>query len=119
VFTCKETHSGIQETIEITLRHLQDTIILETRTLSSILDEYGAPEFIHYMSIDTEGSEMEILRGFDFNRWTVGYMTIEHNFDEPKRKAIREYLRQRGYLLERENNVDDDFIHESIKRKGE
>ena len=41
------------------------TIEVPTRTLDDILTEAGAPAPIDFVSIDVEGHEVEVLRGFD------------------------------------------------------
>jgi FkbM family methyltransferase len=69
----------------------------ETVTLDDILARAGAPHFIHYMSIDIEGAELEALRGLSFSKYRVGAFTIEHNFEEPKRTEIRKLLEGQGY----------------------
>ncbi len=38
----------------------------KTVTLDDILARANAPDFIHYMSIDIEGAELEALKGFSF-----------------------------------------------------
>lgn len=47
-----------------------------------------APPVIDFLSIDTEGHELEVLAGMDFVRWHVRVATIEHNSycDGPARK---------------------------------
>jgi FkbM family methyltransferase len=84
--------------------------MVKTDTLANILDEHHAPAFIEYLSIDTEGSELEVLYGIDFARWRFGYITIEHNFVEPRRGLMRKYLEARGYKHHRENEFDDDYV---------
>jgi len=74
----------------------------------------NAPLFIEFMSLDTEGSELHILKGVDLSRYTFGYMAIEHNHESEKRAAIRSYLEANGYVHIRENVVDDDYAHESV-----
>lgn len=83
---------------------------LKTETLNNILDKYNAPRFIDYVSLDTEGSEFEILKGIDFNKYKFGYLNIEHNYEEPKRTNIRKFLESKGYKYYRHNRFDDDYI---------
>jgi FkbM family methyltransferase len=45
-------------------------IIVETISLTDLLDLYKAPAFIEYLSLDTEGSELEILKGLDHTKYT-------------------------------------------------
>jgi FkbM family methyltransferase len=83
---------------------------LETRTLTELLAEAKAPQFIHYMSMDIEGAELEALKGLDFSRYRIGALTIEHNFEEPKRGAIRAFLESKGYRRERSVDQDDFYV---------
>jgi len=53
-------------------------------TLSNILDKYLPKNVkIDFLSIDTQGNELNILRGIDFNKYKFQYMSIEHNNREP------------------------------------
>lgn len=69
---------------------------VETVTLTDLLDEAGSPGVIDYMSIDTEGSEFDILAPFDFNRYRVRLVSIEHNYTE-RRSQIHDLMISRGY----------------------
>ncbi len=51
--------------------------------------KYDAPADINYISIDTEGSEFEILKDFNFTKYRFNLITIEHNYS-----STREPLRQ-------------------------
>ena len=55
---------------------------VRTISLNDLLTAYDAPREIDYMSVDTEGSEVEILQAFDFDRWRVNAFTVEHNYTE-------------------------------------
>jgi FkbM family methyltransferase len=46
------------------------------RSLQSILDECGV-DHVHFLSLDTEGYELNILNGIDFTKTTFDYMLIE------------------------------------------
>lgn len=49
-------------------------------TLETILTDNLAPREIDYISIDVEGHEYDVLKNFDFKKWNIKLMTIEHNF---------------------------------------
>ncbi|MCG5510660.1 FkbM family methyltransferase [Ectothiorhodospira lacustris] len=72
------------------------TATLTTISLHDFLLEHGAPKDIDYLSIDTEGSEYEILKAFPFEKWNIRLLTVEHNFTE-RRKDIRKLLEGYGY----------------------
>jgi len=90
------------------------TINVETISLTDLLDQNNAPCFIEYMSLDTEGSEYEILKSFDFHKYTFGLIDVEHNYKEPIRSMIRELLISKGYVYLRENKWDDCYVHSSV-----
>ena len=46
------------------------------------------PKFLNFVSLDVEGLELDVLRGFPFGRVTVGAWVIEHNHQAEKRQAI-------------------------------
>ena len=47
--------------------HNNEIIKVNTKKLTTILDMANAPSFIEFLSLDTEGSEYEILKSHDFN----------------------------------------------------
>lgn len=64
-----------------------------------------------YVSLDTEGSELDILRTIDLRRHAIALFTIEHNFVEPRREQMRTLLAEAGY--QRLNvGFDDWYWHE-------
>jgi FkbM family methyltransferase len=70
---------------------------VETISLSDLLNKYNAPQNIDYLSLDTEGSEFEILNSFDFNRFSVRLITCEHNNIKTAKQNIRALLEGKGY----------------------
>tara|TARA_B100000282_G_C31650033_1_gene452560 strand:+ start:46 stop:828 length:783 start_codon:yes stop_codon:yes gene_type:complete len=74
---------------------------ITTVTLNDLLKENNAPTEIDYISIDTEGSEYEILKNFDFQRYSFKVLTVEHN-NTINKTLIDELLIKNGYkkLLE-------------------
>jgi len=65
-------------------------------SLDDLLEESGAPHEIDYISIDTEGSEYDILRTFPFRKWRVRLFSIEHNYTG-QRSKIRQLLEDNDY----------------------
>jgi len=69
---------------------------LTTISLNDFLRSYRAPHDIDYLSIDTEGSELEILAAFPLEQWNIRLITVEHN-NTPKRQSILHLLLHHGY----------------------
>ena len=90
-------------------------IKVETVLLNDILENYNAPSFIEYLSIDTEGTEYEIFKTINYDKYIFGVIHTEHNYVEPKRTNIKNLLISKGYIYIGENQWDDEFIHSSLK----
>jgi len=85
-------------------------------SLQKMLEENSAPQTIDYLSIDTEGSEFEIIKSFDFTLWDIRFVSIEHNYTN-NREAIFEYMLSQGYLriLSEVSSWDDWYIKNDEK----
>ena len=69
------------------------------------------------MSIDTEGSEYDILKDFNFEKYTFKIITVEHNFTK-NREKIKNLLESKGYVrvYEKFSKWDDWYIYDEIFR---
>ena len=78
-------------------------ITVPIRTLDSILVEAGSPAKFDFLSIDVEGHEIEVLRGFDIARWRPRLILLEDHVADLSRHR---YLTAAGYRIIRryENN---------------
>ena len=87
------------------------TYDVKSISLNDLLEKYDAPMHIDYLSIDTEGSEFEILNHFDFSRHTFKVITCEHNFT-PMRERIFDLLTGHGYtrVHPQISGVDDWYV---------
>lgn len=85
---------------------------VKTISLDDLLKTHNAPAKIDYLSIDTEGSELEILDNFDFNSFAISVITCEHNFSS-QREKIYEILSSQGFVrvFVGFSRWDDWFIH--------
>ena len=58
---------------------IMDTIKVETKTLTDLLDSKNAPKIIDWISVDTEGSELKILSKFlNDDRYQTNFINVEH-----------------------------------------
>ena len=74
--------------------------------MTSILDSAGAPNVMDLLSLDVEGSELNVLNGFDFDKYKFKYVLIEtRSF-----KEIDKYLTQRNYRFI-ESVTAQDFLY--------
>jgi hypothetical protein len=86
------------------------TVELTTVTLRDILQRAHAPSYIHFMSLDIEGAELEALKGFPFDAYKLGSLAIEHNYEEPKRSEIERFVKSKGYSKARTWLQDDFYL---------
>jgi len=109
--------SGISNYIDrhkSTVDENKTCIQVQTISLLDVLKKANAPSFIEYMSLDTEGTELEILKNFDFEKYTFGLIDVEHNYIEPRRSEINNLLVSKGYIYKGENYWDDMYKHNSV-----
>jgi FkbM family methyltransferase len=77
-------------------------------TLTKILLENNINR-VDYVSIDTEGSEFDIIKGIDFDKIKIRILDIENNYrDSPP--YIEEFLKGKGYEKLRVLHGDDIYI---------
>lgn len=109
--------SGITDNIDCHKKAVDKNkkqITVKTISLNDLLDSYNSPNIIDYLSLDTEGSEFEILKTFDFNKYKFGLIHVEHNYVEPRRTEIRNLLLKNNYIYICENKFDDCYKHNCI-----
>jgi FkbM family methyltransferase len=89
--------------------------MVDTVSLINLLDEHHAPRYIDYISIDTEGSEFEILEHFDFSRYQFGLITVEHNYETEKREKLLSLLSKNHYkrIFQNISGEDDWYVPNS------
>lgn len=97
-------------------RKIKRSYEVQTISLIDLLLKYKAPSIIDYLSIDTEGSEYEILKTFDFQKYKFRVITCEHNYNEEVRSKIHNLLTQAGYERVWKNltRCDDFYINPEL-----
>ena len=83
------------------------TIDIELKTLDRIIEDANLFNSIDFISIDTEGTELDVLKGFDLNKWQPKLLMIENNYSDIE---VEEYLKQFGYTKSLRHEVNDFYI---------
>ena len=104
----KADHHSTKRDAYAALGHVMQ---VKTTSLFDLLRQNEAPEIIDYLSIDTEGSELAILEGFDWESYQFRCITVEHNYTDD-RESIRNLLETKGY--ERQEAQWDDWYFSRI-----
>ena len=86
---------------------------MTTVTLDDMLARARAPSYIHYMSLDIEGAELEALRGLSLDRYTIGALVIEHNYELSKQTEIHKLLSNDGYIRTHSWRQDDFYVRQA------
>jgi len=66
-----------------------------TISLLDLLQKHDAPPVVDYLSLDTEGTELQIFGAFDFSAFCFRGITCEHNYS-PNRERIQALLSAHG-----------------------
>lgn len=85
-------------------------ITVQTKKLQTVLDEVGVTE-VDYCSIDTEGSELKVLKSLDFDRTNVKIFTVENNYSSGE---VHDFLTSKGYIQHSKLHWDDVYIKKSF-----
>jgi FkbM family methyltransferase len=81
-----------------------------TMTLASLFKLHDSPRYIDFLSVDAEGSDLLVLQGIDWHARAFGAITVEHNYVEPLRSTMREFLASKGYAVATSLHWDDVFV---------
>lgn len=81
-----------------------EVIMVQCYLLHAILDEHHIDQ-IDYLSIDTEGGELDILKTIDFNRVTITVIDVENNNSHDR--SIQKFLEEKGYIYIKRLGVDE------------
>jgi FkbM family methyltransferase len=92
---------------------------VQTVALNDLLERHGAPADFDYLSMDTEGSELQILEALDFSRFKPKVITVEHNFMS-NRLRLHTLLKAQHYerVLPECSQFDDWYLAPGIALPG-
>jgi FkbM family methyltransferase len=84
-----------------------EVIDVPVRTLDSVLEEAGAPRPLDFLSVDVEGHEVEVLRGFDFACWAPRFILLE---DHVANLSRHRFMKAHGYRLVRRTELNGWYV---------
>lgn len=79
--------------------------------LNQILEEAGI-DHVHFLSIDTEGGEFEILQNFDFSKCLVDVIAVEDNYHI---HPFIHFLESKGFHFVRSLEQDLIFVNKNSR----
>jgi len=102
------------------------TTLVETETLSEIMNKFDCPEYIHLLDVDVEYADYDVLIGCDWDKHRFGAILIELNNelveDKMKKEGYSTYIqfiedsRDRMYI-DSENKALEKSVKELAKSK--
>ena len=89
-----------------------------TITLLDLLESFNAPHGFTFLSIDTEGSEFDILNTFDFKKYRPKVVVVEHNYREDRNLILQIMLTNEYVRAPIEVSLYDDwYVCSSLEQK--
>lgn len=93
--------------VNLNLNPTRREISVKARRLDWCIEHHFPRETIDFISIDTEGNELDVLKSFDVNGYHTRLLVIENNYDEP---TIERYLQPLGWRKDRRVEVNDFYV---------
>ncbi len=79
---------------------------VKVTTLDKVLQAAGVAK-IDFLSLDVEGHEIEVMRGFDFERFQPGLILVE---DGVRDLSKHHFLKSRGYKLVKRTSINNWYV---------
>jgi hypothetical protein len=87
---------------------------VKTVTFENIMTNYPNRTYIDFLSLDVEGSELDILNTIDFSKYKFGLLTIENNGglenERSKGENLIDFMKRKRYKKITELGADILFV---------
>jgi FkbM family methyltransferase len=104
-----DEHSTLETQIATDGARFVATDRVKVTTLDKVLAEAGV-QSIDFLSLDVEGHEIEVMRGFDFAKYRPALILIE---DNAKTLTKHRFLVQHGYKLAKRTSLNNWYVPQS------
>jgi FkbM family methyltransferase len=112
-----ETNTGNSVYKELTKAYSDDNLITEQRSTYTLDELYGAAEVFDLIKLDTQGSEIDIMRGGselikNTTAIIIEVSNVEYNENAPLVDEVSEYMERIGftYNMEIGRSYSNDFL---------
>ena len=73
--------------------------------------QYNKIDHVNFLSIDTEGSELEILESIDYDKYTIDVISVEDTYYDSR---FIPFLEKKGFKFVRRTNQDLIFVNSAF-----
>ncbi|NJN42273.1 MAG: FkbM family methyltransferase [Flammeovirgaceae bacterium] len=108
-------HASIEKNLDNFNYARHREVKVNARTLNSILHE-AQVKFIDVLSIDVEGAEMEVLKGFDIEKYKPKLILLE---DKHVYLDKHRWLTKKGYFLAKRTTLNCWYIPKGARRPSQ
>ena len=87
------------------------TMQIEVDTLTNVIEKYNPPD-IHFLKVDVEGFERQVLEGYDFRirPWVICMESTKPNTEIPCYEEWEHILIDHGYALEKAHGINRFYV---------
>lgn len=105
-----EQYAGQDSNADLRQQITRAWVSVDSVNPAELMTRFAVPEYVEYLSLDTEGCECEILEVIDFAVYKIALITVEHNHHAASQARARRLLNRHGYCVVQNRN-DDWFWH--------
>ena len=115
--------NSMQNTFDEDVANVNGDVLLkepvEIKLIKDVIDLYSNSQFPDFLSLDTEGMDLEILESIDFNHTFPKVVCVEtvekidHNRYK-KNHAIPKFLSSKNYVHHSDTYINSIFIHKAF-----
>ena len=88
----------------------QEQIKISSDSLANVFENQGVKK-IDFVSLDTEGGELDILKTIDFSKVIIEVFIVENNYSD---NGIYEFLTSKGYKLIKRLEMDEIYLRRNL-----
>lgn len=89
-----------------------EVIDVECYTVNQLL-AFNGIDHVDFLSLDTEGGELQILKSIDFKKFQIDVIAVENNYSNPK---FTSFMKRKGYRLVKNLEQDQIFVSKNFMR---